>query len=55
MKYLKMLGLAAVAAAALMAFAGAGTASADELCTENENLENMCPAGKLITSVEGSL
>jgi len=32
MKYLKMLGLAAVAAAALMAIAGAGTASATVLC-----------------------
>jgi len=31
MKYIKMLGLAAVAAAALMAFLGAGTASATEL------------------------
>jgi len=32
MKYLKMFGLAAVAAAALMAFAGAGSASATVLC-----------------------
>jgi hypothetical protein len=32
MKYLKMLGLAAVAAMALMAFVGAGTASATKLC-----------------------
>lgn len=31
MKYIKMLGLAAVAAAALMAFVGAGTASATQL------------------------
>ena len=31
MKYIKMLGLAAVAAAALMAFVGAGTASATTL------------------------
>jgi len=39
MKYLKMLGLAAVAAAALMAFAGAGTASAKEgvLCSTTSN------------------
>ena len=51
MKHLKILGLAAVAAAALMAFAGAGTASADELCTEAANAENMCPAGKQITTV----
>jgi hypothetical protein len=35
MKYLKMLGLAAVAAMALMAFAGAGTASATVLCKKN--------------------
>ncbi len=55
MKYLKMLGLAAVAAAALMAFAGAGTASADEICTEKANAENMCPTGKLIEKIEGSL
>ena len=33
MKYLKMLGLAAVAAAALMAFVGASTASATVLCS----------------------
>jgi len=32
MKYVKMLGLAAVAAAALMAFVGASTASATVLC-----------------------
>ena len=34
MKYVKMLGLAAVAAMALMAFLGAGTASATVLCKE---------------------
>jgi hypothetical protein len=34
MKYLKMLGLAAVAAAALMAFVGAGTASAETTACE---------------------
>ena len=40
MKYLKMLGLAAVAAAALMAFVGAGTASANGiLCS---TLTNPC-------------
>jgi hypothetical protein len=33
MKYVKMLGLAAVAAMALAAFAGAGTASATTVCT----------------------
>lgn len=38
MKYLKMLGLAAVAAAALMAFVGAGTASATTtLCKATES------------------
>jgi hypothetical protein len=39
MKYLKMLGLAAVAAAALMALVGAGTASAKEgvLCSTTSN------------------
>jgi hypothetical protein len=35
MKYLKMLGLAAVAAMGLMAFLGAGTASATLLCETN--------------------
>jgi len=35
MKYLKMLGLAAVAAMALMAIVGAGTASATKLCEQN--------------------
>lgn len=35
MKYVKMLGLAAVAAMALMAFLGASSASANVLCTEN--------------------
>lgn len=35
MKYLKMLGLTVVAAAAVMAFAGAGTASATVLCKTN--------------------
>jgi hypothetical protein len=37
MKYVKMLGLAVVAAAALMAFAGAGTASATVLCKNSES------------------
>jgi hypothetical protein len=37
MKYVKMLGLAAVAAAALMAFVGASTASATVLCKNNSN------------------
>ena len=61
MKYLKMLGLAAVAAAALMAFAGAGTASADELCTtpaegsDGPPVTTMCPAGKIITDIHATL
>jgi hypothetical protein len=38
MKYVKMLGLAAVAAAALMAFVGAGTASATELFKGTEKM-----------------
>lgn len=54
MKYLKMLSLAAVAALAVMASVGGGTASADELCTEPP-VGNMCPAGKLITEVDLSL
>lgn len=37
MKYVKMIGLAAVAAMALMAFAGAGTASASVLCKNGTN------------------
>jgi len=45
MKYLKMAGLAAVAAMALMAF-GAGTASATTLCTETAT---PCPEAKQIT------
>lgn len=44
MKYLKMLGLAAIAAGALMAFAGAGTASATGLtCTEPIGTTVNCP------------
>jgi hypothetical protein len=39
MKYIKMLGLAAVAAAALMAFVGAGTASATTLTDSEGALE----------------
>jgi hypothetical protein len=47
-KYLKMLGLAAVAAMGLMAFVGAGTASASELCTDSA-----CTI--TITKIEASL
>lgn len=43
MKYLKILGLAAVAAMALMAFAGAGSASATVLCKTTPK-ENDCPS-----------
>jgi hypothetical protein len=52
MKYLKMLGLAAVAAMGLMAFLGAGTASATVVCT-TPNETNACaeawhePAGTI--------
>jgi heme A synthase len=42
MKHLKMLGLAAIAVGAFVAFVGAGTASAEwNLCTENA----ACPTG----------
>ena len=53
MKYLKMLGLAAIAAVAAMAIVGAGTASADEVCTDKP-VNNMCQEGKLITTIEAS-
>jgi len=43
MKYAKMLALAAVAAGALMAFVGAGTASATVLCSTTAD---PCPAGQ---------
>lgn len=48
MKYVKMLGLAAIAAAALMAFVGASTASATVLCTvqgTGSPTGTTCPAG----------
>ena len=49
MKYLKMLGLAAIAAGALMAFAGAGTASATTLtCTNPPGTRVVCPTGTVI-------
>jgi hypothetical protein len=52
MKYLKMLGLAAIAAAALMAFVGAGTASAagGVLCkVEGTSSGTTCPSGQAYT------
>jgi hypothetical protein len=52
MKYVKMLALAAVAAAALMAFVGAGTASATELtCTNPPGTKVVCPVGTEIHAV----
>ena len=52
MKYLKMLGLAAIAAGALMAFAGAGTASATGLtCTEPLGTTVNCPSPVTIHAV----
>jgi hypothetical protein len=52
MRYLKTLGLAAVAAMALAAFVGAGTASATELCSTNTSpcTGTMYPAGTKIES-----
>ncbi|MGN6216848.1 MAG: hypothetical protein ACTHN7_07820 [Solirubrobacterales bacterium] len=47
MKYVKMLGLAAIAAAALMAFVGASSASATTLTCGSES----CAAGTTIKSV----
>jgi hypothetical protein len=44
MKYLKMLGLTVAAAAVVMAFAGAGTASATVLCKTNTT---PCAAGQM--------
>jgi len=49
MKYVRILGLAAVAAAALMAFVGASTASATVLCTvegTGSPTGTTCPEGK---------
>jgi hypothetical protein len=57
MKHLKALGLAAIAAGALMAFVGAGTASATELtCTEPAGVVVMCKAPTHIhAEVEGKV
>lgn len=53
MKYVKMLGLAAVAAMAFMAFVGSSSASADVLCSVNNT--PLCPAGNVVSSLESSL
>lgn len=53
MKHVKMLGLAAAAAAALMAIVGAGSASADRLCSQNQTpceAANVMPAGTIYTA-----
>jgi ribosomal protein S8E len=50
MSYLKMVGLGALAALALAAFAGAGTASATALCTEEA--AETCPVGKKLKSAK---
>jgi hypothetical protein len=55
MKLLKMLGLAAIAALGLMAFVGAGTASATVIC---ETPITPCPAGWMVstgTTISASL
>jgi hypothetical protein len=46
MRYIKVLGLAAVAAMALMAVIGAGTASATTICATGGSPEAGCGAGK---------
>jgi hypothetical protein len=43
MRCIKLLGLAAVAALAVMAFVGAGSASATTLCKQNVGAKNECP------------
>lgn len=54
MKYAKMLGLAAVAAMALMAWVGAASASADVLCTENNTPACAKPITSLVATQVGS-
>jgi hypothetical protein len=49
MKYVKMLALAAVAAGALMAFIGAGTASATVLCSTTVE---PCPSNQKVGEIE---
>ena len=55
MKYLKMLGLVAVAAAALMAFVGAGMASATVICQNNLNTEKCSAPYPIGTKGKASL
>jgi hypothetical protein len=61
MKYLKMLGLAAIAAAALMAFAGAGTASATELtcgasmCEKETTISSASEGHAVLDSIIGKI
>ncbi len=52
MKYVKMLGLAAIAAAALMAFVGASSASATVLCKTKVNAAGFCPKGWVMAQGE---
>lgn len=50
MRLIKMVGLAALAALAAMAFVGAGSASADVLCTENVGHGAECPSSKIVAA-----
>jgi hypothetical protein len=52
MKLVKSLGLAAVAAAALMAIVGASSASASVLCKTKVNAAGFCPAGWAVKAGE---
>jgi hypothetical protein len=54
MKYLKMLGLAAIAAMGLMVFLGASSASATVLCTTTDTPACLMPYGQL-TVIDASL
>ncbi len=51
MRYAKILGLAAIAALASMAFIGAGSASADSLCRENVGHAGTCPAPLVVNEL----
>jgi hypothetical protein len=55
MRYLKMLGLAAVAAMALTAFLGAGSASATVLCTTTPPAGTACGTGWHVDTVVASV